>query len=276
MFERMTLGEACPLIQYKIVFLLENQMKRLSIPLLIAAGAFAQSPAPPPAKSPAPAQPAAATPAREPGLYMIMNTSMGTITAQLFEKETPGTVANFVALARGTKAWKDPKTSTMVKRPYFNNLLFHRVIPGFMIQTGDATGTGAGDCGFTIKDETLPTLKYDRPGRLGLARLTERNTGACQFFITDEKYPSLDGEYTLFGQVVEGQDVVGKIARAPRDANDKPRMPVKLISVIIKREGPAPTPPAAAPKKSATPAKTGTVPSKTGMAPKKDSSPTKQ
>ena len=115
-------------------------MKRLSTLLLIAACAFAQTTPPAPAKkaAPAPAKKEAAPPApeRDPGLYMIINTSLGTITAQLFEKEAPGTVANFVALARGTKAYKN-KAGAMVKGPYFTNLLFHRVIPGFMIQTGD-------------------------------------------------------------------------------------------------------------------------------------------
>jgi cyclophilin family peptidyl-prolyl cis-trans isomerase len=241
-------------------------MKRLSILLLIAASAFAQTTPPAPAKKAAPAAPAkkeaaAPEPDRPPGLYAIMNTSMGTITAQLFEKETPGTVANFVALAKGTKSYKN-KAGAMVKGPYYSNLLFHRVIPRFMIQTGDVAGTGSSDCGFTVKDEIVPSLKYDKPGRLGLARLDARNTGACQFFITDEPYPSLDGEYTLFGQVVEGQDVVHKIDYVPTDANGKPRTPVKLISVTIKRYGPAPaaeTPakkaaPAAAPKKTAAPA----------------------
>jgi cyclophilin family peptidyl-prolyl cis-trans isomerase len=196
---------------------------------------------------------------------MIMNTSMGKITAQLYEKEAPGTVANFVALTRGTKAYKN-KAGAMVKGPYFTNLLFHRVIPGFMIQTGDIAGTGASDCGFTIKDEIVPTLKYDKPGRLGLARLDSPNTGACQFFITDAPYPSLNGQYTIFGQVIEGQDIVGKIAAVPRDGNDKPRTPVKLVSVTIKRYGPAPT--AATPAKKAAPAG--------GTAPKKAATPAKQ
>jgi cyclophilin family peptidyl-prolyl cis-trans isomerase len=232
-------------------------MKRLSALFLIALGAWAQTPPPKTSTPAAPKAAAPAGPALEPGLYMIMNTSMGTITAQLYEKEAPGTVANFVALARGTKPFKDPKTNAMVKRPYFTNLLFHRVIPGFMIQTGDQTGTGSGDCGFTIKDEIVPTLKYDRPGRLGVARLEARNTGACQFFITDKEYPSLTGEYTIFGQVVDGQDIVGKIANVPRDANDKPRTPVKLVSVTIKRVGPPPAFAAPA-KKSTTAPKTAT------------------
>jgi cyclophilin family peptidyl-prolyl cis-trans isomerase len=182
----------------------------------------------------------------------------------LFEKETPGTVANFVALTRGTKAAKD-KSGAMTKRPYFTNLTFHRVIAGFMIQTGDGQkGDGSGDCGFTIKDEFVPSLKYDKPGMLGLARLNDRNTGACQFFITDAAYPSLTGEYTLFGQVVEGQDIVAKIARVPKDSGDKPRTPVKLISATIKRYGPPPAvaAPAAPAKKAAPAAKKAAAPAK--------------
>src|ERR1035437_4557175 len=147
-------------------------MKRLCILLMIAIGAFAQT-APPapaekaataPAKSAAPAKKEEPTPDRPPGLYWIINTSMGAITAQLYEKEAPGTWANFVALTRGTKAAKD-KSGAMTKRPYFTNLTFHRVIPTFMIQTGDGqAGDGTGECGFTIKDEIVSTLKYDKPG----------------------------------------------------------------------------------------------------------------
>ena len=238
-------------------------MKRLSILLLMAGAAVAQAPPAAPAKQPA-ATPAA--PAREPGLYAIINTSMGTITARLFEKETPITVKNFVALANGTKPWKDPKTGAMVAKPLYNNITFHRVIPNFMIQTGDPTGTGSHDCGFTIPDEPVKTLLYDGPGKLGMANTGPlTHSGACQFFITETAYPSLNGGYTLFGQVVEGQDIVGKIARVPRGANDKPTTPVKLVSVTIKREGPAPAAAPPTPKKSATP-----TPAKTAApAPKK-------
>jgi cyclophilin family peptidyl-prolyl cis-trans isomerase len=244
-------------------------MKRLSTLLLIAASAFAQTtPAPAPAKKATPAAPAkkaapAPEPERDPGLYAIMNTSMGKITAQLYEKEAPGVVANFVALAKGTKSYKN-KAGAMVKGPYYSNLLFHRVIPQFMIQTGDVAGTGSSDCGFSVKDEIVPTLKYDRPGRLGLARLDSPNTGACQFFITVKDYPSLSGQYTIFGQVIEGQKVADNISKVARDSNDKPRTPVKLISVTIKRYGPAPA--AAAPAKKAAPA----------VAPKKSTAPAKQ
>ena len=234
-------------------------MKRLSALFLIACGAFAQTP---PATK-APAAPAApATPAREPGLYAIFNTSMGTFTAKLFENETPITVRNFVALARGTKPWKDPNTKAMVSKPLYNNITFHRVIRNFMIQTGDPTATGSHECGVTIKDEIVPSLKFDQPGRLGMANIGSPNTGGCQFFVTAVPYPSLNGGYTVFGQVVEGQDIVNKIDNAPTGANDKPNPAIKLVSVVIKREGPAPA--AAAPvKKSTAPAtKSTTAPAK--------------
>lgn len=217
-------------------------MKRFGLSIVIAACAFAQAPA--------------TAPAREPGLYAIINTSMGAITAQLFEKEAPITVQNFVGLARGTKRWKDPNSNAMVAKPLYNNITFHRVIPNFMIQTGDPTGTGAHNCGFTIKDEIVPTLKFDQPGRLAMANIGEPNTGGCQFFITEAPNRGLDpptGRYTIFGQVVDGQDLVGKIARVPRDAQDKPRTAVRLISVTIKREGPEPAAAPAAPKKAAPP-----------------------
>jgi peptidyl-prolyl cis-trans isomerase A (cyclophilin A) len=247
---------------------MENRMKLLPLLLLIGSCAFAQVP---PAKAPAPAAtPAAgaAAPAREPGLYVIFNTSMGTITARLFEKETPLTVKNFVALARGTKASKDAK-GVLAAKPLYNGVTFHRVIPNFMIQTGDPTGTGSGDCGFTIKDEIVPSLKFDQPGRLGMANIGAPNTGGCQFFITEVPYPSLNGGYTVFGQVVEGQEVVSKIAHVPKNGQDKPNTPVKLVTVVIKREGPPPAPatPAAPAKKSTTGA---------GAAPKKAATPAKQ
>ncbi|HTS66254.1 MAG TPA: peptidylprolyl isomerase [Candidatus Acidoferrales bacterium] len=234
-------------------------MKRLSALFLIALGGLAQTP---PAKAPAatPA-PGATAPAREPGLYAIFNTSMGTFTAKLFETETPVTVRNFAALARGTKPWKDPKTNAMAAKPMYNNITFHRVIKNFMIQTGDPTATGSHDCGFTIKDEIVPSLKFDQPGRLGMANIGSPNTGGCQFFVTAVPYPSLNGGYTVFGQVVEGQDIVNKIDNVPTDRNDKPVTPVKLISVTIKREGPAPA--------AATPAKKAAPATKSTAAPKK-------
>ena len=196
-----------------------------------------------------------AQPAREPGLYATLHTTMGDITVKLFENESPITVKNFVDLARGRKAWIDPKTGQKVLRPLYNGVTFHRVIPGFMIQGGDPTGTGAYNPGFTIKDEFHPSLKFNVPGRLAMANAGP-NTGNCQFFITEVPTPHLNGAHTIFGQVVEGQDLVGKIARVPRDANDKPRTPVRINTITFQREGPAPpndplAPPKPAAKKAA-------------------------
>jgi cyclophilin family peptidyl-prolyl cis-trans isomerase len=169
---------------------------------------------------------------------------------KFYEKEAPITVKNFVDLARGTKAWKDPKTGQMVKRPLYAGTIFHRVIPGFMIQGGDPSGTGAGDVGFTIPDEFAPNLKFDVPGRLAMANTGQPHTGGCQFFITEVPYPSLNGGYTIFGQVIEGQDLVTKITHVPRK-DDRPLTPIKIVSIAIKREGPPPAPAAmkGAPKK---------------------------
>lgn len=191
-----------------------------------------------------------AAPEREPGLYGRLETTMGTIVVKFYEKESPITVKNFVDLAQGRKAWRDPKTGQMVRRPLYNGVTFHRVIPGFMIQGGDPTGTGMGDPGFTIPDEFHPSLKFDRPGRLAMANAGPR-TGNCQFFITEVPTPHLNGAHTIFGQVVEGQEVVSKIARVPRDANDKPRTPVRITRVVIERVGPEPEPAKPAPVKKA-------------------------
>jgi cyclophilin family peptidyl-prolyl cis-trans isomerase len=196
------------------------------------------------------ARPAASAGAREPGLYAVIATSMGTVTARLFEKETPLTVRNFTSLVRGLKAFRDPKTGEMVRRPFYNGVKIHRVMPGFMIQIGDLFGDGTYNPGFTIKDEFLPTLKFDQPGRLAMANIGEPNTGGCQFFITEVPTPHLDGQHTIFGQVVEGQDVIKQIAHVPA-AGEKPKTPVIVRSITVQREGPPPAPPA----KPAAPAK---------------------
>jgi peptidyl-prolyl cis-trans isomerase A (cyclophilin A) len=169
-----------------------------------------------------------------PGLYALINTSAGVITAQLFEKETPLSVRTFVGLARGTQPWLDPKTKKPVSRPLYENLIFHRVIPDFMIQTGDPTETGAHNCGFTIPDEFVESLKFDRPGRLALANAGP-GTAACQFFITEDKYTAGNGHYSIFGQVVDGQKLIGKISHVLRDDRDRPRVPTKLIKITFMR-----------------------------------------
>jgi cyclophilin family peptidyl-prolyl cis-trans isomerase len=178
--------------------------------------------------------PANDAPQYPPGLYALITTSVGVITAQLFEKETPVTVRTFVGLARGTQPWLDPKTRKPATRPLYENLIFHRVIPDFMIQTGDPTETGAHNCGFTIPDEFVASLKFDRPGRLAMANAGP-GTAACQFFITEDKYPDGNGHYTIFGQVVNGQPLVAKISHVLRDDRDRPRLPSKLIKITFLR-----------------------------------------
>lgn len=178
-----------------------------------------------------------------PGLYAIFNTSMGYIVAELFEKEVPNTTLNFVALANGRREWKDPKTHKMVSRPLYHEITFHRVISQFMIQSGDPTGVGDHDCGFLLPDEIKPDLKFDRPGRLAMANLEQPNTGSCQFFITETEQPRLDGKFTIFGQVLDGMDVVNKISRVVVDSKDKPRVNIMLHDVLVLRIVPK-TPPA--------------------------------
>jgi peptidyl-prolyl cis-trans isomerase A (cyclophilin A) len=190
-------------------------MKPLILLTALAASAFAQAP-------------------RAPGLYAVFHTAAGDITAKLYEKETPRTVENFVALAQGTKAWADPQARKFVKRPLYDNITFHRVIAGDVIQAGDPTGLGTHNCGVKLQDEFLPGLRFDRAGKLAMANSGEPNSGGCQFFITNNVAPTWNGKYTIFGQVVEGQDVVDKISRAP-SRNEKPLEPVKLISVAIER-----------------------------------------
>lgn len=240
----------------------------LSVALLAASG-LAQTPAKPPAApstakpstaKPAASKPAASKPATPPvpdrpdGVYATFtivqgNEPMGTIVAKLYEKEMPITVGNFIALARGTKPWRDPKTKQVIRKPLYNGLTFHRVIPGFMIQGGDPTGTGMGGTE-VIKDEYNPALKFDKPGLLAMANAGP-NTGSCQFFITERPtLPHLDGKHPIFGEVIEGQDVVEKIARVPRGENDKPNVPVIMKTVRIDRY------PRTAPASKPSPAKT--------------------
>ena len=173
------------------------------------------------------------------GLYAAFATSAGDFTAKLFEKDTPESVRTFVGLAQGTKAWRDPKTGKMVNRPLFNNLLFYRVIPGDMIQSGSPTGNTAWDCGFTIRDEYLPGLKFDRSGKLAMANTGAENSGGCQFFITMGPLPRWDMKYAIFGVVMQGMNVVEQINKAPAHG-EEPVNPVRLISVTIQRVGPEP------------------------------------
>jgi peptidyl-prolyl cis-trans isomerase A (cyclophilin A) len=172
---------------------------------------------------------------REPGVYAILLTSMGTIVCKLFDKETPATVDNFIGLAEGTKEWTDPRTKDIkVKVPFYTNTVFHRVYPKFMIQGGDPLENGKGGPGYKFKDEIVPALRFDVPGRLAMAN-NQPNAAGSQFFITAAPATHLDGRHTIFGTVVEGLDVVTRIAAVPRDSHDKPRTPVQLAKVTIQR-----------------------------------------
>jgi len=172
----------------------------------------------------------------EPGLYAIFNTSMGQIVAKLYEDKAPATVKNFVALAQGTKATLDKK-GAMTRRHYYDGLTFHRVIKGFMIQTGDVNATGSSPCGIpNLKDEIDPSLNFKEPGRLAMANTGRPNSGACQIFITVGRPDYLTGTFTIFGQVVSGQDVADKISQVPTLPGDKPLVPVILKSVTIQRK----------------------------------------
>jgi peptidyl-prolyl cis-trans isomerase A (cyclophilin A) len=182
------------------------------------------------------------------GPTVVMDTSMGRITCQFYQKQAPNAVANFIGLAEGTKDWTDPVTKKkMHHKPYFDGTTFHRVIPEFMIQGGDPTGTGMGDPGFSFDDEFDPNLNFDRPGRLAMAN-SGPNTNGSQFFITEAAYDTLNQHYTLFGQCDDsGVLVVKTIARVQRDSEDKPLEPVVLKKVTIVREGqPLPPLPASA------------------------------
>jgi peptidyl-prolyl cis-trans isomerase A (cyclophilin A) len=235
------------------------------LPLAVAA----QTPSP--ASKPG-AAPAAEAPKREDGLYVTIQTSMGVIKGKLFEKEVPVTVKNFVDLALGRKVWTDPRTNLPVKKPLYNGLTFHRVMPGFMIQGGDPLGNGTGGTK-PIRDEFHPELKFDQPGRFGMAN-SGPNTGSCQFFITEVPTPHLNNAHTVFGQVIEGQDVVNAIARVPTKAENAPVKPVRIVKLSVERVGPAP----AAPVKPAvkkTVSKTGAVKTAPKAATAKPKPPTK-
>jgi peptidyl-prolyl cis-trans isomerase A (cyclophilin A) len=172
------------------------------------------------------------------GPMIVMDTSMGRITCQFFQKQAPNAVANFIGLAQGTKDWSDPVTNKVQHRkPLYNGTVFHRVIPEFMIQGGDPAGTGMGDPGYRFDDEVDPSLNFDVPGRLAMAN-SGPNTNGSQFFVTEEAYDSLDQHYTIFGQCDDASvSVVRAIARVPRDGNDKPLSPVMLQKVTIVTEG---------------------------------------
>ena len=163
-----------------------------------------------------------------------IETSMGNLTCVLFPKAAPLGTDNFIGLARGTKDWTDPRTGkTMHGVPLYDNTIFHRVIPEFMIQGGDPAGNGTGTPGYNFKNETWPDLRFDQPGRLAYANAGP-DTNGSQFFITEGPSASLDGGYTIFGQCdAASVELVKKIARKPRNAQDRPKTPIVIKHIAI-------------------------------------------
>ena len=171
---------------------------------------------------------------RPPGTYAIFETSQGNIVIKLLDKEAPKTVENFVGLAEGTKEFTNEKTGAKEKRPFYDGLVFHRVIPDFMIQGGCPHGSGMGGPGYKFADEFHSSLKHAKPGKLSMAN-SGPNTNGSQFFITVAPTPWLDNRHTIFGEVVEGQEVANKISAVPRDRSDRPATPVTINHVKIER-----------------------------------------
>jgi peptidyl-prolyl cis-trans isomerase A (cyclophilin A) len=169
-------------------------------------------------------------------LYAHFTTSEGNFTARLFDAETPNTVANFTGLADGSKTWTHPRTGAKTTDPYYNGTVFHRVIDGFMIQGGDPLGQGTGGPGYTFADEFHPRLRHDKAGILSMANRGPDTNGG-QFFITLAATPWLDNKHSVFGEVVEGMDVVKKIGSTPTSKpGDRPLKPITIQSVTIEKK----------------------------------------
>lgn len=170
-------------------------------------------------------------------LVASFDTTMGAFDCELYEKEAPLTVANFVGLARGKRATYDKKTDSWVERPYYDGNIFHRVIKGFMIQTGDATNSGRGNPGFVIVDELSKKLRHDSAGVLSMANREKPNTGSTQFFITVKATPHLDGKHAVFGKCADAKVPIAiSEVKVDKRAGDRPYEQVKINSVTISRK----------------------------------------
>ena len=167
-------------------------------------------------------------------VYAQFETTEGNFTIRLFDKEAPNTVANFVGLAEGTKEWTDPRTNQKVTEPYYDGIIFHRVIDGFMIQSGDPLGQGIGGPGYKFADEFHPSLRHSKPGILSMANAGP-NTNGGQFFITLGPTPHLDNKHSVFGEVESGMDIVRKIGSTAVGQRDRPLKDVVIKSVKIER-----------------------------------------
>ena len=167
-------------------------------------------------------------------IFATLHTNVGPIRLELFPNHAPKTVANFVGLAEGTQEYVDPRTQAAGRGPYYDGVIFHRVIPNFMIQGGDPTGTGRGGPGYQFADEFHPELQFDKPYLLAMANAGPGTNGS-QFFITVGKTPHLNRRHTIFGEVVdsESQKVVDAIATTATDRSDRPTDPVVIESITV-------------------------------------------
>jgi len=170
----------------------------------------------------------------QPGTYAKFDTTLGTFTIRLFENEVPKTVANFVGLVEGTREWTHPATGKKETRPFYDGIIFHRVIDGFMIQGGDPLGKGYGGPGYTFEDEFHADLRHDKEGILSMANAGP-NTNGSQFFITLGPTPHLDRRHSVFGEVVEGMDIVKRIGKVKTGAQDRPIEEIVMKKVTIER-----------------------------------------
>jgi peptidyl-prolyl cis-trans isomerase A (cyclophilin A) len=167
-------------------------------------------------------------------VYAEFITSEGNFTVRLHDREAPNTVENFIGLAEGTKEWTDPRTSRKVRQPYYDGVIFHRIIDGFMIQGGDPLGQGIGGPGYNFADEFHPALRHDKAGVLSMANRGP-NTNGGQFFITLGPTPHLDDRHTVFGEVTEGMDVVRKIGSTATGERDRPLKDITIQTIKITR-----------------------------------------
>ena len=170
-------------------------------------------------------------------LWATIQTTAGDITVELFSKDAPKTVANFVGLASGEKPWTDVRTGNVQEKPLYDGTIFHRVIPGFMIQGGDPLGNGTGDPGYRFEDELQGDRAFDHPGILAMAN-SGPNTNGSQFFITVAPTPHLTKRHTIFGEVRSGMDVVQRIATAQRDARDRPLQTMRINRIAVTDQRP--------------------------------------
>jgi peptidyl-prolyl cis-trans isomerase A (cyclophilin A) len=172
-------------------------------------------------------------------LTATLATTQGTVTVRLFPDQAPKTVRNFVELAEGGREWTNPTTRATTKDKLYDGTIFHRVIAGFMIQGGDPLGTGTGGPGYKFADEIHPDLRFDKPYLLAMANAGPGTNGS-QFFITTVPTPWLTGKHTIFGEVIEGAEVLDQISKMPTGRSDRPVSDIVLESVVIDREDDAP------------------------------------